>query len=202
MPIRNPPIPEVIVVESYNGCYIPDSIELRADNKHDERALKTLPFATEFVRRNSAFVSRFLTGVSRSEGCWLWTRGKDAYGYGQITPGSYKPPMKTHRVAWLVFRGPIPAGAHVLHTCDVRHCVNPDHLFLGDQAANMKDAAQKYRLTGNCKLSDTQVAEIRRRYVRGNGAALAHEFGVSLVSICRIAKGTQRRPRPAKEGVA
>lgn len=145
------------------------------------------------------FLERFWVFVQKTPTCWLWTAGVDAYGYGQIARIG-KSPIKTHRAMWILRHGPITSAQHVLHKCDVPNCVNPDHLFLGNQDLNMKDAAAKGRLVGHRKLTDAQILEIRGRYVRRqNGRQLAREFGVSVVTLCRIAAGTQRRRMPVEE---
>jgi hypothetical protein len=73
--------------------------------------------------------------------CWIWYEGRRHHGYGRI--GSLQ--EGAHRVAWELTNGPIPDGLDVLHKCDNPPCVNPDHLFLGDQEANMNDMAAKGR---------------------------------------------------------
>lgn len=61
-------------------------------------------------------------------GCWLWTGAIYAgtRGYGRIKMRGRV--SSAHRVAWLLYRGPIPDGMVLDHTCRVRACVNPDHL--------------------------------------------------------------------------
>lgn len=63
-------------------------------------------------------------------GCWLWTAyvGRDGYGKGGYKgiPGE----EKAHRIAWILYRGPIPKGMWIDHVCRVRSCVNPDHIRL------------------------------------------------------------------------
>lgn len=44
-----------------------------------------------------------------------------------------------HRTSYIVFKGHIPAGMLCLHECNQRHCVNPDHLSIGDHDKNMSD---------------------------------------------------------------
>lgn len=87
---------------------------------------------------------RFDTKVLRTDGCWLWTAGKSGNGYGafKLKDGSQVP---AHRMAWELARGPIPDGLYVLHRCDNRQCVRPEHLFLGSARDNALDMMAKGR---------------------------------------------------------
>jgi hypothetical protein len=72
--------------------------------------------------------------------CWYWIGSRDSGGYGIIGP------RKAHRESYELFHGKIPIGMHVLHKCDIRSCINPDHLFLGTQLDNMRDCKRKGRI--------------------------------------------------------
>ena len=88
---------------------------------------------------------RFMSYVSPepNSGCWLWTGSTARHGYGAFwLDGSLRP---AHRAARMLFCGPIPFGTFVLHKCDVPSCVNPEHLFLGDNQANATDREIKRR---------------------------------------------------------
>lgn len=80
---------------------------------------------------------RFLRLIlKQSDGCWYWDGNINVDGYGRF---GYKGKVrKAHRVGWLLFKGPI-GKKYVLHKCDVKKCVNPDHLYLGTQKQNMQD---------------------------------------------------------------
>ena len=68
--------------------------------------------------------------------CWLYPNArKDGY---VVVHGEY-----AHRLSWIENRGAIPPDLQVLHKCDVRNCVNPNHLYLGDQSRNMCDRIER-----------------------------------------------------------
>ena len=91
--------------------------------------------------------------------------------------------------------GPIPDGLHVLHRCDNRICINPDHLFLGTALDNMADMKAKQRARRGdrhpmSKLTDDKVREIRRLYTQGDVSqkALGQAFGVRAGTIGDIVR--------------
>jgi hypothetical protein len=139
-----------------------------------------------------------------NSGCWLWERGGEEAGYGFIHVNGRN--KRVHRFAWEAFRGSIPKGLCVLHRCDVRSCVNPDHLFLGTIADNNADMAFKGRAKGGkggpsgelhrmAKLTAMDVAEIRNR-PEEKSAVLTREYGVGSWAIRSIRNGRGWRGSP------
>lgn len=91
---------------------------------------------------------RFWSKVHKTDTCWLWVGACDPDGYGRLGKpyGADGPQyIPAHRLSWVLNRGPIPPSAHVLHRCDIRNCVRPEHLFLGTQTINMADKVAKGR---------------------------------------------------------
>ena len=163
----------------------------------DKIAPEDLETALAIIKRRVLAV-RFWKNVRKdANGCWIWTRAinKSNGGYGAFRVGGGS--RKANRVAWELARGPIPSGLLVLHRCDVRACVNPEHLFLGTNADNTRDMISKGRKRDtrgeerhNAVLDDEKVREIRRRRAAGESfVALAKEFGVTAVTIGSIARG-------------
>lgn len=113
----------------------------------------------------------FWPRVQKSEGCWLWTGAKDRYGYGEWIGVKlpFRGRIKPHRASWLLHFGDIPQELWVLHKCDNRSCVRPDHLFLGTPLDNNQDMAAKGRSARgesqhSAVFAEEQVREIRRSY--------------------------------------
>lgn len=131
-----------------------------------------------------------------ANGCILWLGAVGRGGYGIC--GWNKKVWSTHRLAWINANGPIPESMHVLHTCDVRNCINPDHLWLGTNADNVADKLRKGRasamsgtLNGNAKITEADAARIKQdsRLLR----EIAAEYGVSETIISGIRNGTKWR---------
>lgn len=113
-----------------------------------------------------------------NSGCWLWTGTTTIHGYGTITMNR-RPGTKVHRASYEAYKGPIPEGMHVLHKCDVRCCVNPDHLFLGTNADNVADKVAKGRqaIMQHTKHSPETVLAVRG--ATGSHRAISKRLGVS-----------------------
>ena len=102
-----------------------------------------------------------------------------------------------HRLARVVFEntyGPIPAGMYVLHICDNRLCLNPEHLFLGTHGDNMRDMIAKSRQRGavgkdnsHAKLTEKEVAKIIKD--SRPSREVATKYGVNKSTVLRIRSG-------------
>ena len=131
-------------------------------------------------------------------GCWILTTGTDTNGYPAIrVVGTL---VRASRISYEVFKGPITPGMFVCHACDVRQCVNPDHLWLGTAAENMRDMANKGRAykpdrigekNCNAKMTAADILGIRSSTLKAH--AVAQQYGTSAKNIRRIRSG-QRWP--------
>lgn len=126
-------------------------------------------------------------------GCWIWMKGTSPDGYGKI---KYKQKtIRAHRFSWMAHRGKIPKWKFVLHKCDIKLCVNPDHLFIGTNDDNMKDMVLKKRhrigsQQVSSKLTENQVRDIKNHFKNHSTRKIAKIYGVGQVTIMRIKSGT------------
>lgn len=149
------------------------------------RALRGRPWPQK------GFFERIVTGLSD---CWFWGGALNNFGYG--TDGKHR----AHRKAWELFNGPIPEGMSVLHKCDIRCCVNPEHLFLGTQVDNIRDMVAKGRNRGRILLGEDNPVSVltnekvkAMRCVRSETGLsykkIAKQFGISTMTAFRAITG-------------
>ena len=144
---------------------------------------------------------RFWSRVDKrgADECWVWRGNTNGRGYGVITFGGRR--IGTHRLSWIFAHGPIPDGLCVMHKCDNRPCVNPNHIILGTLSENTKDMWRKGRqskghkfpprhgeLCGHAKLTTERVREIRARPDLGD-VYFADQYGVSTSTIRAVRTG-------------
>lgn len=80
--------------------------------------------------------ARFWSHVEKTSGCWLWKAAAFDSGYGVFSLKNRA--LRAHRHAWELEHGQ-PAHGLLLHSCNVRRCVRPDHLREGSHEENMAD---------------------------------------------------------------
>jgi len=130
--------------------------------------------------------------------CWVW-RNRLSFGYGTLRMLGMS--WWAHRLAWTLANGPIPPALRVLHRCDNRACVRPDHLFLGTQSDNMRDMVKKGRNSarvrpdrvvrgeahGCAKFTEQDVRNIRAFVAAGlSQSEVARRYGRSLSTVNAI----------------
>jgi hypothetical protein len=139
------------------------------------------------------FISKYWkkVNIENNDDCWFWYGGLNSKGYGVV--GYRGKHYLAHRVSYELNLGKIPSGLLVLHKCDQRNCVNPNHLFLGTHKDNMEDMVNKNRSArgdrnGRAKLKESDVKEIIEDYRNGTSSyrMLAERYHVSSNVIAGI----------------
>lgn len=192
---------------SDDGCELPARNKGRCD-RHAMRAKRAADRAAGKVKRIAHWATleerlqyagwTVVTRRSELGPCWEWKGKLDKAGYGRANIGQQKTGA-AHRAAYQIWNNegqPLDPRDYVCHRCDNPPCINPAHLFLGDQHANMGDAKAKGRSAngmrqGGAILTDQQVEEIRAKYVprKYTYKQLGEEYGVTAAAIGCVVRG-------------
>lgn len=134
-----------------------------------------------------------------AEECWPWMSVRNNNGYGTFSmacPDGKRRMRLAHRMAWEITHAiTLRRGECVLHRCDNPRCVNPNHLFIGTQGDNVRDAIVKGRMpvgeqSGQAKLTAQNVRDIREQHRTGlTRSDIARRFGVVPQTISKIVAG-------------
>lgn len=118
--------------------------------------------------------------------CWIWQGARDRYGYGSVRINGRV--CSAHRVAYELYVGPIPKGAIILHACDVRACVNPKHLSVGNHSENLVEAHERGRRAQRRNAaSDVDRAAVRRAIRSGKSLShITERFNISRQTVDAI----------------
>lgn len=145
-------------------------------------------------KQKKNFLKKFQQGNLNE--CWEWKGNKFNFGYGRFKlNGKYQ---RAHRLSYELFKGKIPEGLCVCHSCDNTSCVNPNHLWLGTQSENIKDCLKKNRTSRGeknanfskhirPKLTEKEVKEIRNSNL--SSKELSKEYKVSASTIRKAKSG-------------
>lgn len=136
----------------------------------------------------------FESMFKKTEGCWEWLGTKCSAGYGCFNCNRKK--FLAHRESYKKYKGPIPPGMLVRHSCDNPICVNPDHLSIGTYKDNSDDKVERGRQAkgesnGFAKLTEKQVLEMRSLYSfrKVTYKDLAKKYGVHLDTVKKAVRG-------------
>lgn len=137
--------------------------------------------------RIERFEERFIP--EPNSGCWLWLGPLNpSNGYGRFYINE-KEIIYAHRFSFVYHKGKVPNGLILRHTCDVKSCVNPEHLITGTHKQNDQDAMErglkpKGIRHGMAKLSEKEVLDIFAS--KGSVSDIARQFRISRINVDRI----------------
>lgn len=142
-------------------------------------------------KRTKPIRDRILSKITVDEnGCWIFSGAKMQTGYGLIWKEGKN--VAAHRESYKLFCGDLSDDEVICHRCDVRICINPEHLFKGSRADNNRDMVEKRRhrfgeSSPMAKLTEDDVSFIRKSSM--TSSSLAVVFGVGAYQISRIRSG-------------
>lgn len=128
--------------------------------------------------------------------CWNWTACTNNGEYGEFRLNNNK--VRSHRMSYILTKGPIPEELQIQHLCNNSKCCNPNHIELGNQSKNMQYRSECERYNnygennGYSKLTDDQIREIHKIYKERPGLRqwqIAKMFEISQPNLSCILNG-------------
>jgi DNA-binding CsgD family transcriptional regulator len=154
--------------------------------------LRQLPVYDLLKRGEDRFWAHVARGGANE--CWEWSGKRTAQGYGRFNYGAGGMWRAASRVTLeLTIGRTLARGEFACHHCDNPPCCNPQHLYAGSPADNVRDKQARGRMTPrtSIKLSDSQIAAIRAD--SRTQAEIAAEYGVSRSYISMLKSGMRAR---------
>lgn len=147
----------------------------------------------------------FANIVKKESGCWLYKNRPNEYGkiFLSNKVGEQRN-VFAHRLSYEVHIGPIPQGMYICHKCDVRGCVNPEHLYAGTHEDNTRDVVERgrhfsekhYENVRRMRKMDDPTAELLKAdYATGRYTQfdLAKKYGCSQATVSCTIRGAKNQ---------
>jgi hypothetical protein len=187
---------------------LPVEIQMRYANQNRIQKLSSEQLSVlDKTIKSKILELEFLEKVNKESGvrlnnlqtdCWEWTGGFMANEYGQLKEERWGE-QYTHRWSYTHFKGEIEDGKCILHQCDNRKCVNPDHLISGSKAENNKEARERNPIASGRKLQDTELPKIAERMETGELLKdIAKEYNMNWKCVSRRLEQAGIRPEYKK----
>jgi len=118
-----------------------------------------------------------------SQPCREWKGTFWNHGYGYIYWAGRDD--LAHRVIYEIVNGSYNNKLQVLHHCDNPKCVNPTHLYLGNNARNVQDREDRKRAGRWWETTDAQKRQIKELKGKMTQAKIAKIVGCSVATVQR-----------------
>ena len=132
--------------------------------------------------RKQQTLEALLANTTQDGECLRWLGCKDKDGYGLTARKGVKMPAHRAAMSFLID----VTGQYVLHKCTNRDCVNPEHLYLGDQKQNVQDQIAAGTFVRGSKNGKAKLDEMSVEHIRSSSfsiTALAKYYDVSYYTI-------------------
>lgn len=153
-------------------------------------------FQEHIIKNTSSISTRLIGKTDKSGTCWLWKGALNHDGYGMMLISNKQ--ISAHRVSYLIHHGHIRDGLCVLHSCDVRNCINPSHLSLGTRKENVERCSKKRENEKRGKPQVPQKTYERKSSSNKNDAFRANEADNYCDNLFRVEKN-DKQYRPWKK---